>query len=186
MKLSTLFSSRREIYSLTGGVFPGIYLTAVGTMVVLFIGMYHHLGTAAKILAVSMSVMSLCFIILYGTRSNWRATREGRALMYLTIGFTATVLITASARLFSPFPGLDLLRFLIFAAFVMTEIHITATLYQAQTQQNRAPEDQRRENATLQEILSGPMETNQEYSEPTAASPPEIVPNPPTSTEESP
>jgi small-conductance mechanosensitive channel len=140
MKLTipTLFRKLRDIVSAwTGPLFSFIYAFPSVGLVLFLVGMEDHLDLADKILALVVSSLSLCFIALYGTRSNWRATREGRALMYLTVAFTASVLIAAVARLFA-FAGADLIRYIVFSVFIMAEVHIIYVLYRAQTTQRNA------------------------------------------------
>lgn len=52
--------------------------------------------TEAKILITSMTVLAWAFCLLYGIRSNWRATQAGRGYMYTSaaLALLGTQLLT--------------------------------------------------------------------------------------------
>ncbi|QXW03997.1 putative phage holin [Rhodococcus globerulus] len=52
--------------------------------------------TEARVLLTSMTVLAWCFVVLYVTRSPWRATQGGRALLYTSaaIALLGTQLIS--------------------------------------------------------------------------------------------
>jgi len=80
------------------------------------------------------SCVSLVFIILYGWRSQWRRTPQGRGLMALTSAFTLVGLCFSLMRVLPNFPGENTMKFLILAVFILTEVHITSVLYRIQTE----------------------------------------------------
>jgi heme A synthase len=105
------------------------------------------------LLVLTMSILSAIFVTLYGTRSNWKATPQGRALMYLTVAFTGVILVSASLsiiHMISPVPGEFIIKFVVYAVFILTEVHITYVLYRGQ-------EDQRRQIRDLERKLAEAM-----------------------------
>ena len=58
------------------------------------------------------SCVSLVFIILYGWRSQWRRTPQGRGLMALTSAFTLVGLCFSLMRVLPNFPGENTMKFL--------------------------------------------------------------------------
>lgn len=116
---------------------PAAYVATLGYLAALLVWLWGSLQDADAALVLTMSLLSLTFCVLYATRSNWRATPQGRALMYLTAAFTSVIAVSATLSVLhriDPVPGEYVIRFAVFGAFVMTEVHITYVLWTSQNQ----------------------------------------------------
>lgn len=74
----------------------------------------------------------ISFVLMYATRSNWRATKVGKYLLY----FMATVTLTFAYLLISPlvgrYPGRDIIDFLVLIVLNFTAWRLTLLLRKVQ------------------------------------------------------
>ena len=56
------------------------------------------------------SAPAIVLFVAYFSRSDWRSTRVGRALMYQALGMTLIVLVVLASLFFGDYPGREYVR----------------------------------------------------------------------------
>jgi uncharacterized membrane-anchored protein len=80
------------------------------------------------------------FVILYATRSPWRSTEPGRAVMYLASSLMVVYILAAVNAIFGQdWPYRGVLRFLIYAVVSSTFYRLLFTLIRIQNGRNIPP-----------------------------------------------
>lgn len=88
---------------------------------------------AANILFTLFTLSAWGFVVLYALRSNWRATRAGRTVMYLAGSFAAVgSQVAVSIWLGSDYPGRDFVRLSLYYGIALTMLNLTWTLWRYQ------------------------------------------------------
>ncbi len=82
------------------------------------------------------------FVWLYGTRSNWRATTGGRAVMGLIACIATICLVGTLGAYFGDYPGRTIVRLTAFIAIGLTIANLLLTLVE---NQRKSPIDERNE-----------------------------------------
>lgn len=71
----------------------------------------------------------LTFVIMYGVRSNWRATPAGRSLMY-AIGSLNIITLMATVHLFTGrYPGIEFVRIVAYTVLAFSAWRLVWTLH---------------------------------------------------------
>lgn len=88
---------------------------------------------APRIFLATLAAESWLFVILYWTRSNWRATAAGRAVMRL-IGVLAVICTQGTVTLATDasYPGSDIIRPILLLAVTLAVLDMLLTLVQIQ------------------------------------------------------
>lgn len=69
----------------------------------------------------------LTFMIVYATR-NWRSTDPGKAVMYAIAGINAVLLMVTIHLFTGPYPGIEIVRVVVYGALAITSWSLVATL----------------------------------------------------------
>ena len=93
--------------------------------------------TEAKILVTAMTVLAWIFCLLYGLRSNWRATQGGRGYMYTSaaLALLGTQLLTV--WWLGDYPYRSEIRSMVLVVLVMTLLYRTLVLEAIQRRERR-------------------------------------------------
>ena len=88
---------------------------------------------AGMVLYIALSSLAIVFAVMYWTRSNWRKTAPGRALMYINLLLAALgVWVTLSIWLTDSIPFRDEVRSALLLAFVVVMVNLILTLARVQ------------------------------------------------------
>jgi len=93
--------------------------------------------TAALLLVVAMVPFFTVNPILYAYVTNWRRSREGRAVMHLFISLAALVDFAVLYRLVPWFPGKPIVAIVVYAAILIGGVRFTAILVRTLLEQRR-------------------------------------------------
>lgn len=116
-------------------------LAAVTVGGAVFIGVADSL-MAGMVLYIAVSALAIAFAALYWTRSNWRRTAPGRALMYQTLLLSALgIWVTLSIWLKDRIPLKDEVRSVLLLGFVVVMVNLVMTLLRVQ---KRSSDERRR------------------------------------------
>lgn len=97
-------------------VLPGINHTAIG-----------------NVMATAIALAAWSFAALYVSRSNWRSTVAGRALLYMMAAFASfATQVTVSAWTGSTYPFRDEIRGVLYTVLALTVANMVWTLYRIQ------------------------------------------------------
>ena len=107
------------------------FLACVGVVVVF------DPNTEVGILSVALMLASWTFVLLYGLRSNWRATDAGRTMMYTGAALGLLSTYACSSWVLGPYPFRFELRSAVVALLVLTLVHRIAVLWQIQQEDRR-------------------------------------------------
>lgn len=88
----------------------------------------------ANVFTAILTVKAGVFVWLYGTRSNWRATSGGRAVMALVACIATICGIGTLGAYFGNYPGRTFVRLTAFVAIGLTLMNLLLTLVEAQRQ----------------------------------------------------
>jgi uncharacterized membrane protein YfcA len=89
----------------------------------------HDRELIAGTLLAGLAVTSTAFVVTYGARSAWRATREGVVVMQLVVCMAAIGWHgAANAFTDASYPGRDVIRPLLLLAIVVTVVHMLLRL----------------------------------------------------------
>lgn len=123
--------------------------TAVGTVFILVADS----RMAGMVLYIALSALAIVFAGMYWTRSNWRKTAPGRALMYINLLLAALgVWVTLSIWLKDSIPFRDEVRSVLLLAFVVVMVNLILTLARVQ---NRTAHDLRAIKKELPDLFEG-------------------------------
>lgn len=87
---------------------------------------------APTFLLAGCAVVLAAFIGFYMALSRWTSTSVGRIVMGLCISLEAILLIGFSRSMFGQWPGVDLVRCIVYAAMLAGLIHLLTTLRRIQ------------------------------------------------------
>ena len=88
---------------------------------------------AGMVLYIALSSLAIVFAVMYWTRSNWRKTAPGRALMYINLLLAALgVWVTLSIWLTDSIPFRDEVRSVLLLGFVVVMVNLILTLARVQ------------------------------------------------------
>ena len=103
--------------------------TVVGTVFILVADS----RMAGMVLYIALSSLASMFAVMYWTRSNWRKTAPGRALMYINLLLAALgVWVTLSIWLTDSIPFRDEVRSVLLLGFVVVMVNLILTLARVQ------------------------------------------------------
>lgn len=93
---------------------------------------------AGMVLYIALSSLAIVFAVMYWTRSNWRKTAPGRALMYINLLLAALgVWVTLSIWLTDAIPFRDEVRSVLLLGFVVVMVNLILTLARVQNRTAR-------------------------------------------------
>jgi uncharacterized membrane protein YeiH len=102
--------------------------------------MWEMLETAGTVLFVLDAVGLAVFVVLYGLRSDWRATEAGRAMMrfvaVLLAIMTAAIVLRFAGDALLVEPARLLLRVLLFGALLAGIVHLNVVLLRVQRREH--------------------------------------------------
>lgn len=84
--------------------------------------------TAPTMLLAACATVLALFIGFYMALSRWTSTSVGRIVMGLCISLEAILLIGFSRSMFGQWPGIDVVRCIVYAAMLAGLIHLLVTL----------------------------------------------------------
>lgn len=92
---------------------------------------------AGTILLGAMAVNASLFVLLYVTRSQWRATMAGRGLVYTAIMLALLGWNCVTYRIFGEYPGRLWIGIVLFYAFNLAIIGMVVALVKVQNQERK-------------------------------------------------
>jgi len=93
------------------------------------------MNNLADVLVLFALVASFVFPGAYLARSNWRATRAGRSMLYLSIALAALLSLNFASIYFNEYPGRGTVRSLVYLTLVLTYLGLIRTLIRVQNGQ---------------------------------------------------
>lgn len=90
------------------------------------------MNTLADILLAVALPGALAFPILYAVRSNWRAMRTGRSMMYLSISLAAVLALNFASIYFPDYYGRGTVRVVVYTAMIVSVYGQLRTLNRVQ------------------------------------------------------
>jgi hypothetical protein len=85
-----------------------------------------------NVMAGLVFLVSGAFIVIYGTRSNWRETAPGQALMFWVASFATLIAMNTVHLATGRYPGITAVRILVYGFLLVSAIRLVWTLIDIQ------------------------------------------------------
>lgn len=89
---------------------------------------FSALDLIPNLIAATAFVGAVVFIAVYATRSKWRATAPGKALMYWVISFAGLILMNTIHLYTGRYAGIEFVRIVVYTALTLSVWRLVFTL----------------------------------------------------------